>query len=274
MANIRAILREDSLTAFEARIEELTHTTEDDGSITVVALTDDAINNGLNAVARTVFPHRALILQKQWMRCGMRKPRKLSFRKTVAAVGRLNNCLPLFPDGKEQDKFSAEELVELLEWSITQAWRTKFDLDGYIPTNHNKERLITECEAIERNEPWKKVVDKKSAQNAKASVAKRSRTAKHKSGTTSSSADKTYYCSEHGQNATHGTDKCFTLKNRAGKSKGAGTTSTLTKKSFRREINTLSKARPKKKVIEMFAVVLQKEHAKLKATKSSPKKRN
>jgi hypothetical protein len=78
----------------------------------------------------------------------MKKPRELSFRKTAAAVGRLKNCLPLFPKGSEPDKFSATKLVELLEWSIPQSWRTKFNLDGYVPTSQSKERLITECKAI------------------------------------------------------------------------------------------------------------------------------
>jgi hypothetical protein len=30
-----------------------------------------------------------------------------------------------------------------------------------------------------------------------------------------------FYCTEHGQNSTHPTDKCYTLKNRAEKAKGA-----------------------------------------------------
>ena len=71
-----------------------------------------------------------------------------------------------------------------------------------------------------------------------------------------------FYCTEHGQNPTHTTDKCFTLKNRAEKAKGASS-SGLTKKSFRKEINFLAKQRPKKKILEMFAVVLEEEQHKL-----------
>jgi hypothetical protein len=60
------------------------------------------------------------------------------------------------------------------------------------------------------------------------------------------------------------------LKNRAeNKAKGASS-SGLTKKSFRTEINILAKGRPRKKVREMFAVVLQQEHKKLAA--KTPKK--
>jgi hypothetical protein len=43
-------------------------------------------------------------------------------------------------------------LVGLLEWSLPAHWRKKFGLDGYIPTLGTKAKLISECEAIERNE--------------------------------------------------------------------------------------------------------------------------
>ena len=93
----------------------------------------------------------------------MRKPKELSIRKTVAAVGRLNNSLPLFPNGKESDKFTPGEILEILEWSIPEVWRTKFDLDGYVPTEFTKEKFMTECEAVERNEPKLSIKSKNSS---------------------------------------------------------------------------------------------------------------
>jgi hypothetical protein len=59
------------------------------------------------------------------------------------------------------------------------------------------------------------------------------------------------------------------LKNRAEKARGASSPG-LTKMSFRKEINILAKGRPRKKILEMFAVVLQQEHKKLAA--KTPKK--
>jgi hypothetical protein len=47
-------------------------------------------------------------------------------------------------------------------------------------------------------------------------------------------------------------------------------TSGLTKKLFRKEINTLAKGRPRKKVLEIHALVLQQEHKEL-AAKTSKK---
>jgi hypothetical protein len=81
----------------------------------------------------------------------MRKPYNLLTRKTTAAITKINNSLPLFPLGNQDSKFSDQELVGLLEWSLPAPWRKKFDLDGYIPTLGTKAKLISECEAIERN---------------------------------------------------------------------------------------------------------------------------
>jgi hypothetical protein len=72
-------------------------------------ITDETVEEGLNAVAQMVFPFRALENQKQWMRRRMRKSKELSIRNVVAAVGRLNNSLPVFPNGKELDKFTPQD---------------------------------------------------------------------------------------------------------------------------------------------------------------------
>ena len=142
IANICSILRGESLTQFEEKIDELTSITQPDGTVTTIAPDEAIVEAGLNAVAETIFPHRALETQKLWMRRGMKKPMELSFRKTASAVGRLNNSLPLFPGASVVDKFSTAEIVELLEWSIPKAWRNKFDFDSYIPTLHGKDRLV------------------------------------------------------------------------------------------------------------------------------------
>jgi hypothetical protein len=91
IANICTILRGDSLTGFEERIQELTTSVNDTGEKITMEITEETIEDGLNAVAHMVFPFRALENQKQWMRRRMKKPKELSIRKYVAAVGRLNN---------------------------------------------------------------------------------------------------------------------------------------------------------------------------------------
>ena len=151
MAIIKTLLRGETLTTFEASIEEQR---QDPNGL--VPLTMDMVTKALAEVSDTIFPHRALEIQKQWMRKHLKKPAELSICLTSAALSRMNNCLPFFPGGDENSKFTQEELLEILECSLPYAWRQKFDYDGYVPTDHNKAKLISSCEAIERKEESQK----------------------------------------------------------------------------------------------------------------------
>jgi hypothetical protein len=150
-SSIRALLKGESLTAFDTALEDV-WVDPDPNVKGLVPLTVDHIGQAMDSVATAVFPHRALEIQKLWMNRGMRKPYNLWTRKTAAAITKINNSLPLFPLGIQDSKFSDQELVGLLEWSLPAHWRKKFDLDGYIPTLGTKAKLISECKAIERNE--------------------------------------------------------------------------------------------------------------------------
>ena len=135
----------------------------------VAALTRAHLTRGLNGVKLGVFPHRALEIQKLWLRQKMRKPTDMSFQKMVAAVVRINNSIPYFPGALITDKFSEAKIIELLEWSIPQKWRNKFDLEGYIPSLENRAKLVEKCKALECNKPKvpKPVVNKAGASKAK-----------------------------------------------------------------------------------------------------------
>ena len=80
-----------------------------------------------------------------------------------------------------------------------------------------------------------------------------------------------FYCTEHGTNQMHNTDKCYTLKNRAAKANGSSASSSarFTGKKFCKEIHALYKNSPKKKVLDMFATVLKKEAASLNKQKKA-----
>jgi hypothetical protein len=147
----RALLHGDSLTSFEASLEEARRNDdEEDGAL--LPIDAAMVDTALTAVATTVFPHRALEIQRLWMNRGMRKPYELTTRKTAAAITRINNALPLFPGGTDASKFSNAEVIGLLECSLPPSWRSKSDLDGYIPTSDTKAKLVKNCEAIDRNQ--------------------------------------------------------------------------------------------------------------------------
>jgi hypothetical protein len=146
-STVRAVVKGESITLFETSLQEAR--TNDEGE--EQAMTSAHVDTALNGVATTVFPHQALEIQKLWRNRRMFKPTELTTRQTAAAINRLNNALPLFPLGTDASKFTDTEIIGLLEWSLPPAWRTKFDLDGYIPTLHNRAKLIEKFEAIERN---------------------------------------------------------------------------------------------------------------------------
>jgi hypothetical protein len=256
LATVRTILRGDSLVAFETSIVD----NRDGGpeGQEEVVLTTEIVEEAMNAVSESVFPHRALEHQKLWMRRHMRKPRDMTARKLAAPVCRINNSLPLFPGGSSDDKFSDSEIIELLEFSVPEAWRTKFDLEGYIPSEENKAAFITHCEVLERHEnvtkkPKEKVTVKKAHKSA----------GKNKSREGKKSLSGPFHCKEHGENPTHDTANCYTLKNRAAKGGNSSSSAqrTFTSKKFRKEIHSLFKKQPKKKVLDMFASVIQSEQA-------------
>ena len=171
MAIIKALFKGETLTTFEASIEEQQQDPNGNGTL---AVTMDMVTKALAEVSNTIFPHRALEIQKQWMRKHLKKPVELSTCLTSSALSRMNNCLPFFPGGDEASKFTQAELLEILECSLPFAWRQKFDYDVYVPTDHTKAKLITSCEAIERNkETQKEDKKKKKGKNSEQLVKKK-----------------------------------------------------------------------------------------------------
>jgi hypothetical protein len=74
----------------------------------------------------------------------------MTVRKLGAII--MNKSLTRFPGANDEDKFNADELLEIIEWAVSVRWRAKFDLDRYAPSLYDKARLIAEAEAIERSE--------------------------------------------------------------------------------------------------------------------------
>jgi hypothetical protein len=130
----RALLRGESLTSFEASLDEARRNEVDGVAGAPLQIESELVDTAMTAVATTVFTYRALEIQRLWMTRGMQKPYEMITRKTAAAITRISNALPFFPGGTDTSKFSDSEVVGLLEWCLPPSWRTKFDLDGYVPT--------------------------------------------------------------------------------------------------------------------------------------------
>jgi hypothetical protein len=115
VANISTVLRGDSLTGFEEKIQELTTSTDDTGETVTIEMTDETISASLNAVAQMVFPFRALETQKQRMQHRIRKPKELPFGSPCLLSEDLITVYHSFLlHSKESDKFTPGEIVEIL----------------------------------------------------------------------------------------------------------------------------------------------------------------
>lgn len=263
VANIRALVRGESLVSFETALEDARK--DEEGNEKEVDV--EIVQVALNAVTASVFPHRALEIQKLWMQRGLRKPFNLSTRKTIAALTRINNNLPFFPGASENDKFSDVQLIGILEWALPQAWRTKFDLDGYVPTLFSKSKLIEACEAIERNQSLPK--DKIPAKKNPSENGTKNKDNKN-------TKEKKFNCSVHGKNATHNTEQCFTLQNKKKKEENVAKekSKTFSSKTFCKEINLLSqkKGSSKQKVLDLYAAAIKREQKKLSQQKKRKEK--
>ena len=268
-STVRSLVKGESLVSFETALAEARMNEQQEEQPIEQAM----VATALEALKSSVFPHRALEIQKLWMNRRMFKPAELSTRKTAAAINRLNNALPLFPGGTDEAKFSDVEIVGLLEWSLPPAWRTKFDLDGYVPTLWPKARLIESCEAIERNEIEAPTTTKSHEKQQQQQKNGKSRTSARKYDKKPTGDGKEYHCTEHGTNPTHSTDGCWTLKKRAKYSndKKSGPKRQFSNKSFRQEINVLAKKSSKKKVLDLYASAVKREQAKL-VSKSKKRK--
>ena len=183
----------------------------------------------------------------------------------------MNNALPKFPDATEDSKFSETELIRLLEYSLPHKWQQKFDYDNYIPTEHDRTRLLRECEAIERNQAERMgEVEKKKKKAKEASTG-----AKSDKKTKSADSRPEKHCDECGKNFTHNTAQCWKIQKR-NKAKSAvsedknKTKRTFSNKGLRKEINLLAKEQGslKRKVLNMYAGVIKREQEKLKKKKA------
>ena len=255
-ATVKTVLRGASLSQFEARLTELTTSTDANGNAMTSDATPAQVQEALNEVGRNVFPHRALENQKQWMRRHLKKPSDMPFRKMASSVVRINSYLPFLPNATENDKFSEVEVVELLEFSLPASWRAKFDLEGFVPTANTRQELVKKCEALERSLP----------ETPKQTPAKgKKTTAKYKPGNGNGNNHRNgkgngtqKYCALHGK-GTHSTEECKTLK---AQREAKRNNKPFTPANFRKEVNAMNK-KSKKKALDSFAAVIKAERKKL-----------
>ena len=227
-------------------------------------MTAEHVESAISAVSATIFPHRALETQRTWMSRYMRKPFDMSSRSCSAAISRINNALPLFPNANASSKFTEAEMIGLMEWSLPKSWRDQFDLKGFDPLANTREQLVFECELIERHIP---AVDPE-----KDNKSEKKENKFCKSGGNNKKGDKKqraqYHCKECGSNRTHDTKDCFKIKNREKRAadgngyKKPYEKQAFSKRTFRKEVNVLARTARKNGEIKQLAHALKREQDK------------
>jgi hypothetical protein len=271
-ATLRAVLKGEALIAFEAAIDDSRDEAEEEDP---QAITAENVDQAIVQVTKTIFLHCALELQQLWMKRYMRKPEELTTRKMAGAITRINNYLPMFPDATAASKFSESDLIGLLEWSLPEDWRSKFDLDGYIPTMHTKARLIEECEAIERNiVSYNNNDDDNNSRNNKKQKSGNPRAKDKNVGGGEEDRSNRYFCSECGHNPTHNTKRCRKIRwkrqqaqqhaSPARKHDGAHKQKEkpFSKRTFRKELNALTRKAARKNCLNLVVKMVERVQAK------------
>lgn len=176
----------------------------------------------LDAVARTVFPQRAVQLQKRFMRRFLRKPSTLKTREYTARLMEMNLFIPQFPPatvgGATPTALPDDEIIDLLEFGVPNSWQRTMVLQDFDPVNHTVQEFVAFCERMERieiaegtsNPTQQPKADKKpSPKKGKSDREKRKRSSsKDDEG---SPGD----CRLHGENCGHSTHDCRTLVHQA-----------------------------------------------------------
>jgi hypothetical protein len=79
---VRALVHGESTVAFEIALQD--GRTAEEGQTSQISA--ESVNQALNAVTETAFPHRALETQRLWMSRKMFKPVELNKRQTAASI--------------------------------------------------------------------------------------------------------------------------------------------------------------------------------------------
>ena len=228
----RRLLEGDALTSFDNKATELAGTETNQSCVTC-----------LNAVRDGVFPQRAVLTQKRYMRRALQKPRTMTTREWLARVFELNNFLTRFPGTGTPEvrpnKMDDDEIKEIAEYGIPYQWQRQMRVLNFNATEKTVPEFIDFCKRLENLEGD----DDKKASETSGTKRKRNTTPT----TTKSNKDKKVeqegnkYCMFHGENDTHDTEDCFALKKFIKKTKASPKDKTKTPKytTNKEEFNTM-----------------------------------
>jgi len=169
----------------------------------------------LNNVVKDLSPNKTLQRVKRHLRRETRKPSDMSAKQCIMHICRVNTktipcCPPVFNNTQCLDD---DESVHILLFGAAKSWQQEMDCQGFDPMPKTPAQPAQFMEGIEMSEDFNgdKKVDV---------VTKKGNTKKKANDEGSLDADVSKHCMLHGNNNTHGTSECKTLRVQAEKLKG------------------------------------------------------
>ena len=187
--------------------------------------TDAVIKEALDGIVTHAVPMKALQVVKRYLRRDCRKPATMKVRDYYTHLQRINNEeIPYLPphQGATQ-KLSDDELADILLCGVPKSWVREMDRQGKDPVLMNIAQLVLFLEQIELAEDF----DPNKVNNGnKSNKGKKGKSNQKGGNTNNNSGNGEYHCALHGDNNTHSTDDCRTIKQQVkrlkNKSSGGG----------------------------------------------------
>lgn len=202
----RNLLTGDALSIFNTTASDTSQVTSE----TLVSF-----ETCLDAVAYAVFPTRAELYQKRYMRRSLEKPTDMSMREFMSRLQEINEYFLQFPldyNGDKVRKLSEAELVEIGEYAIPQDWQDTMHLHNLDPLTAGVSDFIEFCERLE-------TLDSQSDDD-KPTRKRTKRTTSGKTNRDNDHASGDLVCMLHGR-GNHTSDDCYQLKGLAKRHKSS-----------------------------------------------------
>ena len=167
-ALIRRILQGDALAAFNRAAEAAGNESNENFEL------------ALRGLQEHVFPRKALMNQKRFMRHFLRKPFSMTIREFINRLVEINEYLTYFPPFNQENKLPVEELMDIAEFAVPSQWQKAMVLHGFDPTEHTPSEFVEFGERLEyaeagtTNQP--KAEGKNDAKHGNNEISRESRT--------------------------------------------------------------------------------------------------
>ena len=266
---IRQLLAGDALRVFDAHMANVPQ---------VSMVTCKA---ALKAIAaQEVFPKKALVRQKRFLRYGVRKTREWTVRRFGARLHELNAMLPQFPGGNANSLLDDEELKESLVRAMPNLWKRRLTQDYEVDDLSWDEAL----QALERmefaddmygdqlasngNKKGRNADSSRNGEQKPDSKRENGQKRKHNGGNSKSSASGEG-CPLHGPNCGHSQGDCKVLKAMAEKERERFRTRTGVQRQYDAEQHRAKKTKERQELHSILKEVAKTyKHKKQKVAES------